>query len=82
MGDIVYTLKWVLEICLKMESVPNGDEPTSWDELYNINLMPSELFFKFRKELQGIRVGLNMEVLFCSILSLLILFKPIHSLYS
>ncbi|KAL9325824.1 hypothetical protein ACSQ67_006469 [Phaseolus vulgaris] len=44
-----------------MESVPNGEEPTSWDELYNINLMPSELFFKFRKELQGIRVGLNME---------------------
>ncbi|QCD80229.1 hypothetical protein DEO72_LG2g550 [Vigna unguiculata] len=44
-----------------MESVPNAEEPTSWDELYNINLMPSELFFKFRKELQGIRVGLNME---------------------
>lgn len=45
----------------KMESVPNGEEPTSWDELYNINLMPSELFLKFRKEMQGIRVGLNME---------------------
>nr|KYP57838.1 hypothetical protein KK1_004119 [Cajanus cajan] len=44
-----------------MDSVPNGEEPTSWDELYNINLMPSELFLKFRKEVQGIRVGLNME---------------------
>ncbi|KAK7388262.1 hypothetical protein VNO78_23073 [Psophocarpus tetragonolobus] len=44
-----------------MESVPNGEEPTSWDELYNINLMPSELFLKFRKEVHGIRVGLNME---------------------
>lgn len=65
MDDVIYTLKWVLQISPKMESVPNAEEPTSWDELYNINLMPSELFFKFRKELQGIRVGLNMEVLFC-----------------
>lgn len=64
MDDVIYTLKWVFQISAKMESVPNGEEPTSWDELYNINLMPSELFFKFRKELQGIRVGLNMEVLF------------------
>nr|AFK36317.1 unknown [Lotus japonicus] len=44
-----------------MEPVSNGEEPASWDELYNINLMPSELFLKFRKEVQGIRVGLNME---------------------
>lgn len=39
------------------------EEPaTSWDELYNINLMPSELFLKFRKEIQGVRVALNMEI--------------------
>lgn len=38
------------------------EEPSSWDELYNINLMPSELFLKFRKEVQGVRVALNMEV--------------------
>ncbi|MCL7029911.1 hypothetical protein MKW94_025054 [Papaver nudicaule] len=45
-----------------MESVSNnGEEPASWDELYNIDLMPSELFFKFRKEVEGIRVGLNLE---------------------
>ncbi|OMO91802.1 hypothetical protein COLO4_18100 [Corchorus olitorius] len=44
-----------------MEPAPNGEEPTSWDELYNINLMPSELFLKFRKEIQGFRVGVNLE---------------------
>lgn len=42
---------------------PNGEEPASWDELYNINLMPSELFLKFRKEVEGLRVGVNLEVL-------------------
>ncbi|KAI3754152.1 hypothetical protein L1987_53930 [Smallanthus sonchifolius] len=42
----------------KMES---GQEPKSWDELYNIDLMPSELFLKFREEIQGFRVGLNLE---------------------
>ena len=47
-----------------MEPAPNGEEPTSWDELYNINLMPSELFLKFRKEIQGFRVGVNLEVFF------------------
>lgn len=52
-----------------MEPVSNGEEPASWDELYNINLMPSELFLKFRKEVQGIRVGLNMEVSFDSTIS-------------
>ncbi|XP_025012627.1 uncharacterized protein LOC8281178 isoform X2 [Ricinus communis] len=46
-----------------MESASNGEEPISWEELYNINLMPSELFFKFRKEIEGIRVGLNLEPL-------------------
>ncbi|XWS26596.1 hypothetical protein CRYUN_Cryun26dG0044500 [Craigia yunnanensis] len=44
-----------------MEPAPNGEEPTSWDELYNINLMPSELFLKFRKEIQGFQVGVNLE---------------------
>ncbi|WRX33855.1 hypothetical protein QQP08_026342 [Theobroma cacao] len=44
-----------------MEPAPNGEEPTSWDELYNINLMPSELFLKFREEIQGFRVGVNLE---------------------
>ncbi|KAB2024445.1 hypothetical protein ES319_D06G087900v1 [Gossypium barbadense] len=44
-----------------MEPPPNGEEPTSWDELYNINLIPSELFLKFRKEIQGFRVGVNLE---------------------
>lgn len=33
----------------------------SWDELYNINLMPSELFLKFRKEIEGFRFGVNLE---------------------
>ncbi|KAJ8750925.1 hypothetical protein K2173_016106 [Erythroxylum novogranatense] len=44
-----------------MESGSNGAEPTSWEELYNINLIPSELFFKFRKEIEGMRVGVNLE---------------------
>ncbi|KAK4566078.1 hypothetical protein RGQ29_002321 [Quercus rubra] len=44
-----------------MDSGSNGEEPTPWEELYNINLMPSELFLKFRKETQGLRVGLNLE---------------------
>jgi len=38
------------------------EEPPSWEDLYKINLMPSELFLKFRKELQGLRVGVNLEV--------------------
>ncbi|KAG5547046.1 hypothetical protein RHGRI_012918 [Rhododendron griersonianum] len=44
-----------------MDTGTSGEEPKSWDELYNINLMPSELFLKFRKEIEGYRVGLNME---------------------
>ncbi|KAI4344603.1 hypothetical protein L6164_011810 [Bauhinia variegata] len=44
-----------------MDSGSNGEEPISWEELYNINLMPSEIFLKFRKEIRGFRVGLNME---------------------
>lgn len=46
-----------------MDSGSSGDEPTSWEDLCSINLMPSELFLKFRKELQGFRVGVNLEVL-------------------
>ena len=58
-----------------MDSGSNVEEPKSWDELYTLNLMPSELFLKFRKEIQGFRVGVNMEVsiycIFCLLLSLL-----------
>ncbi|CAJ2649959.1 uncharacterized protein LOC123906297 [Trifolium pratense] len=46
-----------------MDSVSNVEEPaSSWDELYNFNFMPSELFLKFRKEIQGVRLALNMEI--------------------
>ncbi|KAI5005404.1 hypothetical protein ZWY2020_032647, partial [Hordeum vulgare] len=38
-----------------------GDGPTTLDELYHINVVPAELHFKFRKELQGLRVGINFE---------------------
>jgi hypothetical protein len=41
-----------------------GEGPTTLDELYQINVVPAELHFKFRKELQGLRVGLNLEVLY------------------
>ncbi|KAM7276151.1 hypothetical protein ACFE04_018017 [Oxalis oulophora] len=41
--------------------VSNCDEPTSWEDLYNINLMPSELFLKFRKEVEDFRVSVNLE---------------------
>ncbi|KAL2945108.1 hypothetical protein RDABS01_022819 [Bienertia sinuspersici] len=37
------------------------EEPASWDELYNVNLVPSELFLKFRKEIEGFRLGVNLE---------------------
>jgi hypothetical protein len=39
-----------------------GEGPTTLDELYHINVVPAELHFKFRKELQGLRVVLNFEV--------------------
>ncbi|CAN0913987.1 hypothetical protein LINGRAHAP2_LOCUS28266 [Linum grandiflorum] len=39
----------------------NQDEPSSWDDRCNINLIPSELVFKFRKEIEGIRIGVNLE---------------------
>ncbi|KAE8801209.1 hypothetical protein D1007_23235 [Hordeum vulgare] len=38
-----------------------GDGPTTLDELYHINVVPAELHFKFRKELQGLRVGVYFE---------------------
>ncbi|KAK3040357.1 hypothetical protein RJ639_026762 [Escallonia herrerae] len=38
-----------------MDSGSNGEEPKSWDELYKVDLMPSELFLKFRKEIEGFR---------------------------
>lgn len=43
----------------------NEEVPTSWEELYNINLIPTEVFLKFRKEIQGYRVGVNLEVFLC-----------------
>ncbi|XP_039144524.1 uncharacterized protein LOC120281894 [Dioscorea cayenensis subsp. rotundata] len=33
----------------------------SIEDLYQINVFPTELFLKFRKELQGFRVGVNLE---------------------
>lgn len=44
-----------------MDSGSNVEEGKSWDELYTVDLMPSELFLKFRKEIQGFRFGVNME---------------------
>lgn len=38
------------------------EEEASWSDLYSINLVPSGAFLKFRKEVQGFRVGLNFEV--------------------
>lgn len=39
-----------------------GGEPIPIEEAYTINVVPSELFLKFRKELQNLRVGINLEV--------------------
>lgn len=50
---------------LEMDSGSNNvEEGKSWDELYTLDLMPSELFLKFRKEIQGFRFGVNMEVVY------------------
>uniref|UniRef100_M8C3A3 DUF7781 domain-containing protein n=1 Tax=Aegilops tauschii TaxID=37682 RepID=M8C3A3_AEGTA len=51
------------EMYMEVEHILNfkGDGPTTLDELYHINVVPAELHFKFRKELQGLRVGLNFE---------------------
>lgn len=46
-----------------------GGEPATIDEAYNINVVPSELFLKFRKEVEGLRVGINLEVSLFSSLS-------------
>ncbi|KAL8137408.1 hypothetical protein V2J09_003409 [Rumex salicifolius] len=43
-------------------SGPNLEESASWDEKYNIDLVPTELFFKFRKQFEGLRVGVNLEL--------------------
>lgn len=37
-------------------------EPASPGELFNINLVPSDLLFKLRKQTEGFRVGLNFKV--------------------
>ncbi|XP_074564414.1 uncharacterized protein LOC141820948 [Curcuma longa] len=39
-----------------------SNEPATLDELYNINVVPSELFLKFRKQIESFRVGLNIEL--------------------
>ncbi|KAL0927146.1 hypothetical protein M5K25_001306 [Dendrobium thyrsiflorum] len=49
-----------------MASNPNNrteesNNSSSLEDLYSINVVPSELFFKFRKEIQGFRLGLNLE---------------------
>ncbi|GKE66986.1 hypothetical protein Tco_1521147, partial [Tanacetum coccineum] len=38
-----------------------GEEAKTWDEMYSIDLMPSELFLKFREQIHGYRLGLNLE---------------------
>ena len=50
-------------VFLKMDPDPgaNGAEPAPW-ELYNIDLVPSEVFLKFRKEMEEYRLGVNVEV--------------------
>lgn len=50
-----------------MASNPNhrneeSNDSSSLEDLYSINVVPSELFFKFRKEIHGFRLGLNLEV--------------------
>ncbi|XP_058079049.1 uncharacterized protein LOC131227296 [Magnolia sinica] len=40
---------------------PSDEEPTSIFDLYKIDLVPSELFLKFRKEIEGFRAGVNLE---------------------
>ncbi|KAK6944745.1 hypothetical protein RJ641_025847, partial [Dillenia turbinata] len=44
-----------------MEPDLRNEEGASGDELYSVNLVPSELFLKFRKGIQGYRVGVNLE---------------------
>ncbi|KAK1263464.1 hypothetical protein QJS04_geneDACA013482 [Acorus gramineus] len=44
------------------DGVSGGDgEAASIEDLYQINVFPSELSFKFRKELETFRFGLNLE---------------------
>ncbi|GKD58586.1 hypothetical protein Tco_1296095, partial [Tanacetum coccineum] len=38
-----------------------GEEAKTWDEMYSIDLMPSELFLKFREQIHGYRLGLNLK---------------------
>lgn len=46
-----------------MDWASSGEEPpSSWKDLFSVNLIPSELFLKFRKETQGLRAGVNLEV--------------------
>ncbi|KAG9133667.1 hypothetical protein Leryth_026417 [Lithospermum erythrorhizon] len=48
-----------------MEAVSGSNEEdatSSWDEQYNVNFMPSEIFIKFRTQIQSFRLGLNLEL--------------------
>ncbi|XP_057857613.2 uncharacterized protein LOC131066782 isoform X7 [Cryptomeria japonica] len=38
------------------------DSPSSWEDLYSINLTPKEIFVKLRKQVEGHQLGLNFEV--------------------
>jgi hypothetical protein len=38
-----------------------GGELATIDEAYTVNVIPSELFLKFRKEIEGLRVGVNLK---------------------
>ncbi|XP_057857610.2 uncharacterized protein LOC131066782 isoform X4 [Cryptomeria japonica] len=37
------------------------DSPSSWEDLYSINLTPKEIFVKLRKQVEGHQLGLNFE---------------------
>ncbi|ERN11267.1 hypothetical protein AMTRI_Chr04g242870 [Amborella trichopoda] len=44
-----------------MASDSYDEEVASWEDLYNINYVPSDLLLKFRKLIGGYRVGFNFE---------------------
>ncbi|KAF3775793.1 hypothetical protein EJ110_NYTH49629 [Nymphaea thermarum] len=44
-------------------SLHEHEEEASWSDIYSFNLVPSEAFLKFRKEVEGFRVGLNFDLI-------------------
>ncbi|ONK61170.1 uncharacterized protein A4U43_C08F26950 [Asparagus officinalis] len=44
-----------------MDENNNDASSSSIEDLYKIDVIPSELFFKFRKQIEGFRLGLNLE---------------------